>query len=232
MRTLILLVLGLLTAFSVPAQVVWPVEPTPFVRPACDPAPQGSGTRSTLVTSVAGYEGAYWYCNGSYATHGAMTVRRLDYSWRWPAGWQDLSVAELIDAWWRANISFDCNALPEGSEFAQICDATRAAMAADPARPAHPAWAVAGSGLLTIRGTYLLEVLADGSLGWEQTPAPRVSVGEACACNENAAKVGTQTRCTLASRAYLTRSINLSVDGVPTPTTTNLLLWAQCARKP
>lgn len=222
-----------LASFGSAAQIVWPPEPAPFVRPACDPAPYGTGTRATQVTSVPGYEGSYWYCAGSYATHGALTVRRLDYIWRWPDGWQAMSVDELIDAWWRTNVSFDCNALAEGSEFTAICNATRDAMQADTARPAHPTWAVAGSGLLTTRATYVVAMGADGTtLAWTQLAAPRAAVGEACACNLFTAKVGTQTRCPLASGATAEHMISLDVEGTPTPTTKTLRVWAQCTRKP
>ena len=225
----------LLAALPARAQILWPPEPAPFTRGVCESA-QAGGTGSALksVTSVAGFEGYYYYCprESTYGTRYVVLVRRTDYQLKLPdaAQFAAMTNAELIAEVWRRNAGVDCRRLPSGSEFAPICSATIAAADADPARPV-PAWIVSGSGTLANRATYVASFDDAGVATWTQLSAPRATVGEPCACSTAAAKAGTQTRCPLASGATVPRTVTLSIDGVLTPTVQQHRVWAQCSRQ-
>ena len=225
----------LLAALPAQAQIVWPPEPAPFTRGVCDSAQAGgTGTASKAITSIPGFEGYYYFCprESTYGTRYVVLVRRTDYQLKLPdaAQFAAMTNAELIAEVWRRNAGVDCRRLPSGSEFAPICSATIAAADADPARPV-PVWKVSGSGSLTTRATYIASFDDAGVATWMQLTDPRVSVGDPCSCSEMAVKAGSQTRCPLASGATVQRSTTLSIDGVMTPATQRLRVWAQCSRQ-
>lgn len=225
----------LLAAMPAHAQMVWPPEPAPFARGACDmPQAGGTGTTPKVVTSVDGFEGYYYHCpkESVYAPRFVVLVRSTSHSIKHPpvSEWFALSRDALVARLWRDNPGVDCRRLADGSEFAPICAATIAAAEADPARPVVK-WAVSGSGTLTTRATYVADLSDDNALTWVQLTAPRAAVGEPCACDVGAAKAGTQTRCPLASGATVTRTATVSHDGTPAKVTQRLRVWAQCTRQ-
>ena len=144
MRTIIYTWLAalLLAALPAQAQIVWPPEPSPFTRGVCESAQAGgTGSASKAITSIAGFEGYYYFCpkESVYATRYVVLVRRTDYQLKLPdaAQFAAMTNAELIAEVWRRNAGVDCRRLPAGSEFAPICSATIAAAAPAPGTPAR-----------------------------------------------------------------------------------------------
>lgn len=221
------------------AQVVHPVEPTTFKKGACEPAgvSGGAGTKSTLVRTVDGFEGEYWFCpaHSIYSQTVVIVVKRKDYVVRWPEGWRDMTMRAFLDAMWTSNYPSDCRDLAATSDeqLDAICKATKAAALADPAMPTHPRWAATTNGTHPTRATYTASLGADGSsVTWQTITGKVAAVGEPCACNVMAVKVGTQTRCPVARDLTADREVSLSVDGTPTPTTVTLRAFTACSRVP